>query len=363
MESSRLLKRVDSKGNFVSAFNLETGVYVRSGVIESGKDTGKDPFMSSFPELIDIGIMGSCGHGGGGLCINSGVQCYQNGLEISKPNMAITDFKRIIDECEGKTYQVALGGRGDPNEHEDFAEMLAYCRSKNVVPNYTTSGYRLTAEQADLSKKYCGAVAVSWYYSEYTTKAINLLLDKGVKTNIHFVLSNASIERAIELLDFDKGILPKGLNAVIFLLHKPIDLGQESNVLHPSNPQVRHFFEKVSNSLGKSPIKIGFDSCCVPGLINYCDNMDIVSVDTCEAARWSMYISSELIATPCSFDFANGFDLHNGSILEAWQSEQFNQFRTFFKTACPECEHQESCLGGCPVARQIILCERKERTV
>ena len=212
------IKRIDKKGKFISLFNPNTGFYVRSGVIENGSDTGIDPFMASFPELIDIGVMGTCKHGGSGLCVRSGVQCYQNGLHVKKDNMTLLDFKHLIDQCAGQVFQVALGGRGDPNEHEYFEEMLSYCRTHSIVPNYTTSGYGLTEAQADISKIYCGAVAVSWYRSEYTLRALHLLLKKGVKTNIHFVISNKTIQYAIDLLHQGK-MLPEGVNAIIFLLH------------------------------------------------------------------------------------------------------------------------------------------------
>ena len=322
--SRRLIRKVDQENKFVSVFDPRTGFYVRSGVIEAGIATDEDPFMASFPELIDIGIMGSCAHGENGLCFAAGVQCYQDGLRIKKLDMSLSDFKYIIDECEGKTYQVALGGRGDPNEHKDFAEIIAYCRNKDIVPNYTTSGYGLTEEQADLSKTYCGAVAVSWYGHDHTLKAIQLLLDKGVKTNIHFVLSNSSIESAARLLKEKGEGLPKGINAIVFLLHKPIGLGLKSNVLKANDPRLHRFFAAVEEALeDDSDIKIGFDSCTVPGIINYGKAIDTLFVDTCEAARWSMYISSELIATPCSFDVGKGFDLKRGSIAEAWQSEVF----------------------------------------
>lgn len=53
----------DEKYSFVSAFDTETGVYIRTGIIdEDGHDTGIDPFMASFPHLIDVGVMGHCVH-------------------------------------------------------------------------------------------------------------------------------------------------------------------------------------------------------------------------------------------------------------------------------------------------------------
>ena len=68
------------------------------------------------------------------------------------------------------------------------------------MPNFTTSGYGMTHEIAMLCKKYCGAVAVSWYRNEYTTNAIQMLIDAGVKTNIHYVLGQNSIDEAINRL-------------------------------------------------------------------------------------------------------------------------------------------------------------------
>ena len=121
-----MIRKYDKKNRYISMFNPDTGFYMRSGILdEHGKDTGVDPFMSSFPELIDVGVMGFCKHGRSGLCIKSGVQCYQNGLETKYPNMTLENFKRIVDECKGKCYQLALGGRGDVDQHENFAEILS----------------------------------------------------------------------------------------------------------------------------------------------------------------------------------------------------------------------------------------------
>ena len=52
-----MIRKVDVKNKFVSMFDPKTGFYMRSGIIENGKDTGVDPFMTSFPELIDVVVM------------------------------------------------------------------------------------------------------------------------------------------------------------------------------------------------------------------------------------------------------------------------------------------------------------------
>lgn len=173
-----MIKKVDRKNRFVSVFDPNTGFYARSGVLdECGKDTGVDPFMTAFPELLDIGVMGHCVHGASGLCFQSGVQCYQNGLKTKEPNMNLENFKRIVDECKGKAFQLALGGRGDVDQHENFAEILKYCRENGIVPNFTSSGLGFTDEIVQLCKQYCGAVAISWYRQKHTYRAIQMLLE------------------------------------------------------------------------------------------------------------------------------------------------------------------------------------------
>jgi len=54
--------KIDKEHKFIAEFNTEDGHYVRSGIIEKGVDTNVDPFMASYPELIDVGIMGHCDH-------------------------------------------------------------------------------------------------------------------------------------------------------------------------------------------------------------------------------------------------------------------------------------------------------------
>lgn len=350
---------IDRKYHFFSIFDTETGAYYRSGIIgKDGKDTGVDPFMGSFPNLIDVGVMGHCIHGKTGLCAKAGIGCYQSGMLIEKPNMSIEDFRWIAEQCRGKVNQFALGGRGDPDQHEEFEELLKICRENNIVPNFTTSGYGMTPELAAICKKYCGAVAVSWYRNSYTLDAIRMLLDAGVKTNIHYVLGKNTVDEAIDRLENDS--FPEGINAVIFLLHKPAGQGTQKNVLDADDPKVAAFFGQVDRM---HPFKVGLDSCNVPGAIKYCRNILPQSLDTCEGARFSCYIDSDLTLLPCSFDQKHLYEvkLKPLTIEKGWNSEAFEQFRSHLRHSCPDCKHQSLCMGGCPLMPEIVFCSRPER--
>ena len=199
---------------------------MRTGILdENGKDTGVDPFMSSFPHLIDVGIMGHCIHGESGLCKAAGVQCYQSGYSVKKPDMTVADFESIAKQCKHITNQLALGGRGDPSQHKQFESILQICRENDLVPNYTTSGFGMTDGQVSLTKEYCGAVAVSWYRSKYTMDAIR-----------RFV----KVERLS-----GKGFAD-GINAVIFLMHKPVGQGERANMISPDDPLLNEFCKLVN---------------------------------------------------------------------------------------------------------------------
>jgi radical SAM protein with 4Fe4S-binding SPASM domain len=352
--------RVIQNREYISFFDENTGGYIRTGILRDGKDTGEDPFMADFPELLDVGIMGHCMHGRTGLCVQAGIECYQNGLTVDNPNMKLEDFARIAEQCKGKTFQFALGGCGDPDQHEHFEEILKICTEYNIVPNFTTSGLGLTEEKARIAKKYCGAVAVSWYRSEYTLGAINLLLKCGVKTNIHYVLTEDTLGEALQLLERGSDGFPRGINAVVFLLHKPVGQGTREKMVKVEDGnfwKLLHFADE-----NRLPFRVGFDSCTVPALLGAMRHTDFSYLDTCEGGRWSAYISSDMKMMPCSFareEEKYHVSLQNHSIAEAWNSREFDLFREHLRSACPGCGKRSMCMGGCPIVPEIVLCEEK----
>lgn len=350
-----MISRNDEKYRFFSQFNPHTGLYIRSNVLdEQGRDTGEEPFMATFPHLLDVGIMGHCEHGNSGMCINSGVQCYQDGLHKWQPNMSLQDFKRMAGECSGKVYQFALGGRGDPDMHEDFEAILETSRENGIIPNMTTSGLGLTVDKARIIKQYCGAAAVSWYRSEYTLQALRLLVEAGVHTNIHFVLGKNSIDEALAMIKERK--IPSGIGRVIFLLHKPVGLGTRANLLEVMDPRVQQFFGLFNEE--ENCQLAGFDSCCVPGLLNMAVRVHPASLEPCEGGRFSAYVTPDMHLLPCSFDqdLHWAVELQDTSLEQAWNSQTFEDFRSRMRNRCTGCSLHQLCLGGCPIAPEIILC-------
>jgi len=345
----------DQENKFKEIFNPSNGFYLRTGVLdENGKDTGIDPFMRNYPSLLDVGIMGHCKNSK--YCT---VGCYQG--KVWKENMPFQTFKGIIDQSKGKTFEIALGGFGSPNEHEQFEDIVRYAHENGVIPNYTTSGIELTDEQIEITKKYCGAVAVSWYKMSYTYDAIDRFIEAGCKTNIHYVVSNRSIDEAIYGLK-NNDYFPKGINAVIFLLFKPVGCGKRTDMLDVNDPKVAEFYSALENHRGN--FKVGLDACNMPGIINFSTKINPISTSPCDGASFSAYITSDNYLLPCSFDNVTrryAYDLSESTIEEGWRSEIFETFRNYHRFSCPSCAHQNDCRGGCPIVTQINLCNKDER--
>ena len=82
------------------------------------------------------------------------------------------------------------------------------------------------------------------------------------------------------------------------------------------------------------------------------------TLDTCEGARYSAYITPDMRMLPCSFDQQHkwAMNLNESSIEEAWNSKVFDSFRDQLKNSCPSCALRASCMGGCPINKEIVLC-------
>lgn len=339
--NSLLLKRYDEE-KYTVIFNQNTGFFAR---VEDSNSL--EPIYSTHgPELLDVSITN--------YCERSCSFCYRASSKAGK-EMSFVDYEFILRQAKDcGVLQIALGG-GNPNQHSSFEKILEVTRDKyNIVPSYTTNGDGLTENIILASKKHCGAVAISFYEPE-SQFYLNLhkLIDSGVKTNIHFVLSANSIESAIRLLTTDANRMT-GVNALIFLLFKPAGKGSCSDMLKMS-PEVDFFFSLVSNS----KIKIGFDSCCVPGIVTHLE-YNPVSVEACEAGCFSAFISEDLMLYPCSFmeRKVKGVDLKGSSIVNAWQNNAIflNMRNKLSSEKCKTCLHFSVCRGGCQVFSDINLC-------
>lgn len=328
------MKYIKDKYGYTLLFDEKSGIAIR------GDFEGKNIFWKqSGPELLDISITNYCDKG----CDF----CYRQS-NVNGKFMSIQLFKKIIlDAQKLGVYQIAIGG-GNPNQHPHFIDFLKISRLHGIVPSYTTNGIGMTNDIYYATKQFAGAVAVSWYKPyELPESVIRKCFDLKIPINIHFVLNNDNIKQAYELINND---IVNFVNAIIFLTYKPVGKVKH-NVLTDSH-QLKSLLLTLTSY---DRCKIGFDSCMISHLVKHDYDIDPESIDFCEAARFSAFISEEGLMYPCSFMSASpkfGCDLSHSSMIDIWKnSEVFVKLRDRLHSPndkCIGCSHYISCHGGCP---------------
>ncbi len=337
---NELMIKQYKESNYTVLFDRASGVFLRLGQ----KDT--TPFYNSnTPELLDISITNYCERG----CYF----CYRSSNKNGN-HMDLIEYTRLIKEAQQiGVLQIALGG-GNPNQHPDFIDILKVTRNHSIIPSYTTNGQGMTDEIYKATKEYCGALAVSWYppYID-AINVIDKCNENNIKINIHFMLNQNTIKDAILLLH-NKSILQK-VNAVIFLNYKPIH--SSSNLCLKDDAILDEFFNMIKEA---KYCKIGFDSCMISFLTKLIGSLKVETIDFCEAARFSAFISENSIMYPCSFmcdTNLQGVDLRNTSIQKAWKngdifkltrrSLEYPNLQKYPIAQCKYCEKYDLCHGGC----------------
>lgn len=338
-----------SEQHYSTIFNKETGLFIRA------EETGHpEPFWAkSGPELLDISITNFC---------NKGCSFCYKASSTKGNHISFDNYKKIITQAqEIGVLQVALGG-GNPNEHPFFVDILKLTRELDIIPSYTTNGQNLTEDILNATKKYCGAVAVSAYEPyQYLEKVVENLYTHRIKTNIHFLLTKETISTAISWLE-KPPIFFKYINAIIFLNYKPIN--SKADLLLRKSDKLEAFFNLVAkHSRG---FKIGFDSCSISGIV---ENLDVNEMfyESCEASRFSAFISEEMKMYPCSFMINTDLygDLNKSSMLDIWQNHKvFKSYRNkILNNECKnKCVKEQECKGGCLFIPDINLCRKYTNT-
>ena len=328
--------------HYKTVFNQRTGFFVR--IEDKGHE---EPFWSmQGPELLDISITNYCERG----CSF----CYRNSSEFGQ-HISMCDLEKIIIQARDiGVLQIALGG-GNPNQHPDFVNILKLIRENNIVPSYTTNGDGLTDDILTATSKYCGAIAISAYppFDTVFEEKLKRIGSFNIKTNLHFILKTDTINLAIEWIQNPPSFF-KYINAIIFLNYKPINSSSDYMLKDPQ--MIRSFFECAQEC---KTVKIGFDSCSISGIVEYM-NVNDVFVESCEAARFSAFISEDLKMYPCSFmaNTEHYGDLNTNTIEEIWKNNlHFISHREkILHNKCSLCKYNKSCNGGCVFLPDINLC-------
>jgi len=317
-----MIKRLRTK-DYNYNFSVKTGLFARWG-----KTLKDDPTFAPMPEILDIEVSEVCSGITGVPCSH----CYKSNTKVGK-NMDIDTFKKIIDNIPS-LLQIAAG-IGDIDSNKDLFKMFEYCREKNIVPNVTINGARMTDEYYDKLATLCGAVSVSRYNpKDVCYNAVNELSKRGLKqVNIHQLVSKETFSDCMGIIsDAINDERLKGLNAIVFLMLKPKG---KRNTYHMVD---KDQYKLLVDFALESGVNIGFDSCSAPAFLDCVkDNVNYkqyeMLAESCESTRFSCYVNVEGKLFPCSFcegeDGHQGIDVVNCNDFakDVWNNEDVIKFR------------------------------------
>lgn len=326
--------------HYRTLFNQRNGFFARI------EDIGyaEPDWAHDGPELLDISITN--------FCERECDFCYRASSTQGK-HIDVDKLLPILDQCQDlHVLQIALGG-GNPNQHPEFTRILKEIRIRDIVPSYTTNGHGLTDKILEVSAETCGAIGISAYPPyDNLGRIVNSVTSYSLRINLHVILSKSNLPLIMHWLSqpprwFDK------LNAIIFLNYKPINHDLSSEVIDAES--LSKFFSMVKTC----GVKIGFDCCSTSGILKWLDSPSYF-VESCEAAKFSAFISEDLKMYPCSFMVGtnNYGDLCTRSIYDIWSNNAiFIRMRANeLAETCDKCIMNKECNGGCHFLPQINLC-------
>lgn len=328
VDDDGVVKRVWSEDyNYV--FERPTGFFVRWG-----RNLHDDPSFSPVgPELLDLEVSVNG-------CPNTCEWCYKNNSNTAPTNMSFETFRRIIDVFPPTLTQVAFGITGTQT-NPDFLQMMRYCRSVGIVPNFTLTGLDLTDDFAQEAAKTVGALAVSVYPQnksvgyETVRRFTSLGLDQ---TNVHLLVSQETLPFVYEVLDdYSQDPRLQGVHAFVFLGVKP--KGRAADNFHVVSYDE---FEHLVKYCVQQEVPFGFDSCSAPKFDRAVHSLNLnktqllwlkMCSESCESSLFSSYINVHGEYWNCSFvERSDRFQpVHvldvQDFLRDVWYSDQVKMFR------------------------------------
>jgi organic radical activating enzyme len=200
MISSKMRRRVLPNNNY-------SAIFINGKTLRIPIDRSKPITELEWSEFYDVAIngdsyVGMCKTGGCSYCYTS---ANKDGYYTKDAAKKINDYFGKMSDNQ-RPFQVAIGGNGEPLEHPNIIGVLEVFNNLNIVPNYTTNGVLLHKNNKSIieaTHKYCGGVAITYHphLEKFFKRSLDLLLGEGIKTNIHFVISDkTSLDKLDEIV-------------------------------------------------------------------------------------------------------------------------------------------------------------------
>lgn len=267
-------------------------IYLDSGkTIRIAIDPSKPITELKYPEFYDIKLTNHCN----GQC----PYCYQYSSVDEEHYDNIADKLRKFFSSipkEHLPYQIAYGG-GEPTSHPEFIDVLKLTKEEfDITPNYTTNGTWISKQNAseivEVTKRYCGGVAVSCHphLDGFWSLAAAMYSTEKIRLNLHIIISDKdSIDRFIKIFNEWKNL------AEYFVLLPHMAMGRAKEITLDWEYFVKKFPKEEQN-------KIAFGANFYPYLLR--KDLDI-KLSLYEPEIMSKYLDLKDSGTIYSSSFSN----------------------------------------------------------
>ena len=298
--------------------------------------------------------------------------CYMDTGQQDKGELDTASLKRALDIlAQMKVFHIALGG-GEALERPDLFEIARYARTKELVPNLTISGSKITADIAEKMKVFgqvnvsldgignsCGAFRNKDMFL-IADNAINCLIKTGMPTGINCVVGRNNFDGIAGLFEYAAG---KQINEIEFLRFKPSGRGMEKylneRTTYEQNISLVPLLAELS---AKYRITAKIDCSFIPMFC--CHNpplemLEAIATYGCEAGNVLLGVRSNGAVSGCSFLKNSGlsvFELQSGLNRKG----SFDKITDWLKKtpqSCKSCGHLNICKGGCHAVAEYVTGE------
>ncbi len=295
--------------------------------------------------------------------------CYQD-AGPEQPEVARDLMTELDQIAQLGAFEVAFGG-GEVSLRPDLVALCAAARARGLVPNFTSSGFGISAELARALAPFVGQVNISldgvagisaevrgWDGARLALVAIQHLVDAGVRVGVNTVLSQPLLATPGALEELGATLARVGVAEWQWLRFKPVGRGAaEDTRLAPEAKLLAQIWPRALQVEAQTGLRLRWDCALIPFLVDQGLEPELLGrlgLRGCPGGKDLLAIDAEGRASPCSFAAPERVESGIGA---TWaEAPGLSRWRASPPVGpCVACELQPICRGGCKVVSQHRL--------
>jgi len=278
--------------------------------------------------------------------------CYNTNEEDRARDISLDKARAVIDKLSQLgVFSLSFGG-GEPTLHPEIFEIAAYAREKQILPNMTTNGLKMTEQFAEKCSVF-GNVHLSIHKPDDLAHVLPAIRTyrkaTGKRAGLNLLLTTETIPHLDEIVE---KVRRAGVKIVLFLRYKTTAKNADIQGLC-IDKEINKMPARLKELQRANKRMMFLYDCSLFEVLAKNDFSDINiyrKFDNNGCLGGNAYIAIDVngMYKPCSFwhePFGDVLDID----FDYWiDNAKLNDFRNMRKSdACDKCEFEKLCVGGC----------------